>query len=74
MLQLYYKFSDPLDFFPGMLYHISTPGNGYRSTERFLQEITDSTEYNRFYCGHWHTDKQDGKIRFLFHEIVLLDQ
>ena len=23
-LQFYYKFPDPLDFFPGMLYHIST--------------------------------------------------
>ena len=44
------------------------------TTERFLQEITDSTEYNRFYCGHWHTDKLDGKIRFLFHDVVLLDQ
>ena len=44
------------------------------TTEEFLQEITDSIEYNRFYCGHWHTDKQDGKIRFLFHEIVMLEE
>ena len=43
------------------------------TTEEFLQEITDSIEYNRFYCGHWHTDKQDSKIRFLFHDIVMLE-
>ena len=43
------------------------------TTEEFLQEITDSIEYNRFYCGHWHTDKKDGKIRFLFHDIVMLE-
>ena len=28
--------------------------------EYFLQEIVDATEYNALYCGHWHTEKQDG--------------
>ena len=41
--------------------------------EKFLQEITETTEYNQFFCGHWHTDKRDGKIRFLFHDIVMLE-
>ena len=41
------------------------------TTERFLQEIVDMAEYNAFYCGHWHIDKQDAKIRFLFGDIVI---
>ena len=44
------------------------------TTEQFLQEITENTDYNRFFCGHWHTDKQDGKIRFMFHDIVMLEE
>ncbi len=42
--------------------------------ERFLQQITDSAEYNELFCGHWHTDKKKGKIRFLFHDIVMLEE
>ena len=45
---------------------------GDTTTEQFLKEITDSVEYNRLMCGHWHTDKQAGKIRFLFHDIMML--
>lgn len=41
--------------------------------ERFLQEIVDTAEYNAFYCGHWHIEKQNGKTRFLFHDVVMLD-
>ena len=40
--------------------------------EHFLQEITDRIEYNALYCGHWHIEKQDGKVRFLFHDVILL--
>ena len=42
--------------------------------ERFLQEIIDMTEYIAFYCGHWHIEKQDGKIRFLFHDVISLEE
>ncbi|MBQ8940681.1 MAG: metallophosphoesterase [Firmicutes bacterium] len=41
--------------------------------ELFLQEIVDKIDYNNFFCGHWHTEKQDGKIRFLFHDIIRLE-
>lgn len=40
--------------------------------EQFLQEITDMVEYNAFYCGHWHTEKREGKLRILFHDVILL--
>ena len=43
------------------------------SMERFLQEIVDMAEYNALYCGHWHIEKQDGKVRFLFHDIIRLE-
>ena len=28
------------------------------STEYFLDEIEESTNYNLWYCGHYHTDKK----------------
>lgn len=43
------------------------------SMERFLQEIVDAVEYNAYYCGHWHIEKRDGKIRFLFHDVIMLE-
>ena len=55
-------------FLPGL--DESTVDN---TMERFLQEIVDQAEYNSFFCGHWHIEKQDGKIRFLFHDVVILE-
>lgn len=43
------------------------------SMEQFLQEIVDMTEYRTLYCGHWHIDKQDAQIHFMFRDIVMLD-
>lgn len=40
--------------------------------EHFLQEIVDAAEYNAFYCGHWHTEKQNSKLRILFHDVMML--
>ena len=39
------------------------------STEYFLDEIEESTDYNLWYCGHYHTDKEIDKIIFMFHTI-----
>lgn len=44
----------------------STVDNG---TEYFLDEIEESTDYNLWYCGHYHTDKEIDKIIFMFHKI-----
>ena len=38
-------------------------------TEYFLDEIEESTDYNLWYCGHYHTDKKIDKIIFMFHKI-----
>lgn len=43
------------------------------STEKFLDKIEDMTVYRKWYCGHWHINKMDEKMRFLFEDIVMLD-
>lgn len=40
-----------------------------KSTEYFLDEIEKNTKYNKWYCGHYHTDKEIDKIRFMMHDI-----
>ena len=35
-------------------------------TEDWLDQIEDSTNYEAWYCGHWHIDKKIDKIHFLF--------
>lgn len=39
------------------------------TTEYFLDEIEDKTDYKLWYCGHYHTDKTIDKITFMFHDI-----
>ena len=39
------------------------------STEYFLDEIEQITNYKIWYCGHYHTDKTVDKIIFMFHNI-----
>ena len=41
--------------------------------EHFLQEIVDAADYNAFYCGHWHTERQNGKLRIIFHDVIMLE-
>lgn len=45
------------------------------SMEEFLDKIQEMTEYNKWYCGHFHIDKDDkkNKIRFLFSDIIKLE-
>ena len=35
-------------------------------TEQSLQRIYESVEFDRWFCGHFHTDKVDGKVEFYF--------
>lgn len=43
-----------------------------RTTEKWLDFIEDRLNYKVWYCGHYHTDKWDNKIRFLFNDIIML--
>ena len=36
------------------------------STERWLDSIEKKLDYSEWYCGHFHTDKRDNKIIFMF--------
>ena len=40
------------------------------STEEFLDKIEDKTNYKKWYCGHFHTDKCVDKIRFMMYDII----
>ena len=42
------------------------------STEKWLQTIEDKLEYEKWYCGHFHIEKTDRRIRFLFNDIIEL--
>ncbi len=39
------------------------------STELFLDEIEKNTNYKKWYCGHYHTDKEIDNIRFMMYDI-----
>lgn len=40
-----------------------------KSMEHFLDEIEESIDYDKWYCGHYHTEKQIDKIEFMFGRI-----
>lgn len=44
-----------------------------KSTEQWLDKIEDETEYEKWYCGHYHTDKKIDKMRFMFQDIELFE-
>lgn len=41
-------------------------------TEQWLDTIESRLHYERWYCGHYHTDKEIDKIRFMFQDYALL--
>jgi 3-oxoacid CoA-transferase subunit A len=48
-----------------------------RSMEEFFDKVEDllieyGVEY-KWLCGHWHTDKVDGPLRIMYHDIIQLD-
>ncbi|MGI6591165.1 MAG: metallophosphoesterase [Eggerthellaceae bacterium] len=42
------------------------------STERWLDTVEDRLVYRQWYCGHWHTDKRDGKVLFMFEDWTVM--
>lgn len=39
-----------------------------KSTELWLDEIEDRLTYEHWFCGHWHINKQVGKLHFLMED------
>lgn len=44
-----------------------------KTTEKWLDSIENRLSYLRWYCGHYHIDRDTGRIMLLFQEIVDLD-
>ena len=44
-----------------------------KSTEQWLDAIEDRLDYDRWYCGHFHTDKTIGKLRFMYNDFIELE-
>lgn len=40
-----------------------------KSTEEWLDDVEDKLCYEKWYCGHYHTDKSIDKMRFMFEDI-----
>lgn len=40
-----------------------------KSMELFLDKIEDSIKYDKWYCGHYHTEKIIDKLEFMFESI-----
>lgn len=43
-----------------------------KSTEKWLDTIEDRLNYNRWYCGHFHTYKTIDRLQFLFNDFLEL--
>lgn len=43
-----------------------------KSTEVWLDEIEDKLEYDKWYCGHYHTEKRIDKLQILFDDYTML--
>ncbi len=43
-----------------------------KSTEKWLDTIENRLTYNRWFCGHYHTEKRIDKLQFLYKSILTL--
>lgn len=43
-----------------------------KTTEEWLDRIEDKLDYEKWYCGHYHTEKKIDKLRFMFENIMEL--
>ena len=64
----------PYKYLPYEMFYIGVNQNKVdQSTEKFLDLIEESTDYHKWYCGHFHTDKVVDKINFMFEGYKTLD-
>ena len=45
-----------------------------KTMEYFLDKVEESIDYDKWYCGHFHTEKEVDKIEFLYKGIKLLNK
>ena len=64
----------PYKYLPYEMFYIGINQNKVdQSTEKFLDLIEELTDYHKWYCGHFHTDKVVDKINFMFEGYKTLD-
>ena len=45
-----------------------------KSMEHFLDEIEENISYDKWYCGHYHTEKQVDKLEFMYGRIKMFNK
>ena len=45
-----------------------------KSMEHFLDKIEENINYDKWYCGHYHTEKQIDKLEFMFGRIKIFNK
>jgi len=45
-----------------------------KSMEIFLDKVEENIHYDKWYCGHFHTEKQIDKLEFMFGRIKLFNK
>lgn len=41
--------------------------------EHWMDTIENEVSYKKWYCGHWHTDRSVDQMRYMYHDIILLE-
>jgi len=60
----------PLNFMPREMFLSYVDQSKVENrTEKALQRIHDTIGFDRWYCGHFHTDKIDGKVELFFRSV-----
>ncbi len=64
-----YKYEPREVFMPGL-----NQSKVDKSMEHFLDEIEENISYDKWYCGHYHTEKQIDKLEFMFSRIKIFNK
>lgn len=45
-----------------------------KTMEHFLDKVEENIKYDKWYCGHYHTEKQIDKLEFVFGRIKIFNK
>jgi 3-oxoacid CoA-transferase subunit A len=45
-----------------------------KTMEKFLDQVEENIDYDKWYCGHYHTNKKIDKMEFMFKSVELLEK
>lgn len=65
----------PLKYIPhDMCSPLFDPSTVDTTMEQWMDKVDEAVNYDRWFCGHWHTDRTIDKMRFMFHDIIDLEE